>query len=273
MASRDIALVVCGAAGRMGRRIIALASEDDRFRIAGAVEAADSPAAGTDAGETAGIGRLGVAIGTDLAGAIEKDAIIVDFTTPDASIEHLRTAAKSGTAIVVGSTGFNAEQRAEIERLSASMPALVAPNMSLGVNVLLSLVEDAVKRLGPGFDCEIFEVHHKAKKDSPSGTALALAEAAAAAANLDPRKSVVASREGMVGARPRDEIGVFGLRGGDAVGDHTVMLIGAGERIELVHRASSRDCLATGALRAAAWLGGRPNGLYSMRDVVLGDRP
>lgn len=268
MTTEPISLVICGAAGRMGRRIVALATDDARFRVAGAVEAPGHPAIGADVGETAGVGRLGVSIGQDLASVASPAATIIDFTAAEASIVHLRIASAAKAPIVVGSTGFTSAQRAEALKLSGAMPTLIAPNMSLGVNVLLSLVEDAVERLGPSFDCEIFEVHHGRKKDSPSGTALALAESAARAAGLDPATAIRASREGMVGERPPREIGVFGLRGGDVVGDHTVMLLGAGERLELTHRASSRDCLATGALSAAAWLRGRQAGLYSMRDVV-----
>jgi 4-hydroxy-tetrahydrodipicolinate reductase len=211
-----------------------------------------------------------VPITFDLGALLSPRVITVDFTTAEASLEHLRAAARAKAPIVVGSTGATAAQREEAERLAREMPTLIAPNMSVGVNVLLSLVEDAVKRLGPEFDCEIFEVHHGRKKDSPSGTGLALAEAAAKAAGLDPAKAIRPQRAGMVGERSSGEIGVFGLRGGDVVGDHTVMLLSTGERIELVHRATSRDCLATGALKAAAWLAGRPAGLYSMRDVVLG---
>jgi 4-hydroxy-tetrahydrodipicolinate reductase len=279
MSTQSLDLVVCGAAGRMGRRIIALATEDGRFRIAGAVEAPGHAAVGNDAGEVAGIGKLGVSIEADTTVAENPDiaslklgpeTVMLDFTNAEASLAHLQAAASAKAPIVVGSTGFTAKQRVEAERLARAMPTLMAPNMSVGVNVLLSLVEDAVRRLGPGFDCEVVEVHHGRKKDAPSGTALALAEAAARAAGLDPARALRGSREGMVGERPNGEVGVFGLRGGDAAGDHTVMLLGAGERIELVHRASSRDCLATGALRAAWWLRDKPAGLYSMRDVVLG---
>jgi 4-hydroxy-tetrahydrodipicolinate reductase len=313
---RPIQLVVCGAAGRMGRRIIALACEDPRFRVVGAVEAAGHAALGRDAGEVAGVARLGVAIAPDTtalatnaatkrgsgasaataakrrstsdkpragkasavsssagaAVALGPDTVVVDFTSAEASLDHLAAAARAGAPIVLGSTGLSPAQRKQAERIAAGMPTLIAPNMSVGVNVLLSLVEDAVARLGPAFDCEIFEVHHGRKKDAPSGTALALAEAAARAAGRDPAKTIRAERHGMVGERPVEEIGVFGLRGGDAVGDHTVMLLGTGERIELVHRAASRDCLASGALRAAAWIHDKPAGLYSMRDVILGKR-
>ncbi len=248
----------------MGRRIVALANGDPRFTVAAAVERAGHPDMGRDAGELAGIGPIGVALGQSLC----EDGMIVDFTSAEASIEHLRWAADHGRPIVVGSTGFSPEQRREAERLAAHMPTLMAPNMSVGVNVLLSLVEDAVSRLGPGFDCEVVELHHGRKKDAPSGTALALAEAAARARGLDPEQALVCGRAGITGERPADQIGVAALRGGDAVGDHTVLLIGTGERLELTHRASSRDCLATGALEACAWLAGKPAGLYSMRDVI-----
>jgi 4-hydroxy-tetrahydrodipicolinate reductase len=267
--STGVELVVCGAAGRMGRRIIALAAEDVRVRVVGAIEARGHPAVGADAGELAGIGACGVRIGDDLEAAAGPGTVIVDFTTAEASLSHLRVAAKKHAPIVIGSTGFTPEQRAEAERLANGTATLIAANMSLGVNVLLGLVEEAARRLGPAFDCEIFELHHGRKKDAPSGTALALAEAAARGKSLDPEKSLRYAREGMTGERPRDEIGVVALRGGDAVGEHTVMLIGAGERVELTHRATSRDCLASGAIHAAAWLAGRRAGSYSMRDVLF----
>lgn len=268
--SAVVDLVICGAAGRMGRRIVALAAEDARVRVVGAVEARGQAGVGADAGELAGIGTSGVRVGDDLDAVVGPSTVIVDFTAAEASLAHLRIAAKKRAPIVIGSTGFTPEQRAETERLSAGTATLIAANMSLGVNVLLGLVEEAARRLGPAFDCEIFELHHGRKKDAPSGTALALAEAAARGKSLDPATSFRLAREGMTGERPRDEIGVVALRGGDAVGEHTVMLIGAGERVELTHRATSRDCLASGAIHAAAWLAGHKPGLYSMRDVLFG---
>jgi len=252
----------------MGRRIVALAQDDRGARVVGALEAAGNPTLGTDAGELAGVGKLGVPITDDLAALAGPETVIVDFSTADASLVNLRVAADAGAPIVVGSTGFAKEQRAEAEQLSRSMPTLIAPNMSLGVNVLISLVEDAVKRLGAGFDCEIVEVHHNKKKDAPSGTALALGEAAARAGGRDPDQALVLAREGLTGERTAEEIGVVALRGGDAAGEHTVMMLGTGERIELVHRAATRDCFASGAIRAATWLAGREPGLYSMRDVI-----
>ncbi len=261
-------VVVCGAAGRMGRRIIALSHEDADATVSGALEAPGNPTIGSDAGLLAGIGELGVAVTDDFASLCVPGNVIVDFTSAQATVAHVRKAAETGNAVVVGASGFTTAQRAEMEALADRLPLLIAANMSVGVTVLLTLVEDAVKRLGPGFDCEIVEIHHNQKKDSPSGTAFAIGEAAAHARGLDPEKALVLSREGMVGARRQDEIGVATLRGGDAAGEHTVMLVGTGERVELIHRAASRDAFASGAVTAAKWLDGKPNGLYSMRHVV-----
>lgn len=264
-------LIVLGAGGRMGRRIMALAEAGAEARIAGAVEIAGSPFIGKDAGELAGSNALGVPVVADFATAIaaaDRGAVAIDFTAPEATLEHARQAAATRTPIVIGTTGLTREQREELEALSASTPLLLSANMSIGINVLLDLVGEAVRRLGPAFDVEIVEVHHNRKKDAPSGTALALAEAAAEAAGLDPKSAFTLAREGQTGERPKGEIGVVALRGGDNVGEHTVMLLGTGERIELVHRASSRDCLAAGAVRAGAWLHGRSPGLYSMKDVL-----
>lgn len=263
-----IDIVVCGAAGRMGRRIIALAAEDGRVRVTGAIEARGNPTIGEDAGLLAGLPASGIKVGDDLAALAAPGAVIVDFTSAESSLGHLRIAAAKRAPIVIGSTGFSAAQRAEADRLAVGTATLIAPNMSLGVNVLLGLVEQAARHLGPAFDCEIVEFHHGRKKDAPSGTALALGEAAARGKGLDVKKSFRVERAGMTGERPRDEIGIFALRGGDAVGDHTVFFAGTGERIELTHRATSRDCLASGALHAAVWIAGRGPGLYSMRDVL-----
>jgi len=261
-------IVVCGAAGRMGRRIVALAAEDARVRVVGAIEARGNATVGKDAGTLAGTGASGVKVGDDLAAIASPGAVIVDFTSAESSLGHLRVAAGKRAPIVIGSTGFTAAQRTEAERLAAGTATLIAPNMSLGVNVLLGLVEEAAHRLGPAFDCEIVELHHGRKKDAPSGTALALGEAAARGKGLDAKQAFRLERAGMTGERPRGEIGIFALRGGDAVGDHTVFFAGTGERVELTHRATSRDCLASGALHAAVWLAGRKAGLYSMRDVL-----
>jgi 4-hydroxy-tetrahydrodipicolinate reductase len=268
--SEAVDIVVCGAAGRMGRRIVALATGDPRVRVVGAVEAAGHGDLGRDAGELAGVGRNGVSVGADLAAIATPSTVIVDFTAPKPSLAHLEVAVETRAPIVIGSTGFTGAERQKAEQLAPGTATLIAANMSLGVNVLLDLVEQAASRLGPSFDCEIVELHHGRKKDAPSGTALALAEAAAKGKNLDPESAFRLQRAGIVGERSPVEIGVVALRGGDSVGEHTVMLIGTGERIELTHRATSRDCLASGALHAAVWLAGRKPGLYSMRDVLFG---
>lgn len=261
-------IIMSGAGGRMGRRIMALADANPQAKIVAALEASGSELLGLDAGTLAGVQPLNVKVSDDFAAVATPGTVTLEFTSPEATMGHVRAAAAAGAGIVVGTSGLSREQRDELEALSSQMPTLFAPNMSIGLNVLLSLVADAASRLGPDFDCEIVEIHHNKKKDSPSGTAIALAEAAAAARKLDPETALVTAREGMVGERRKDEIGVVALRGGDNVGEHTVMLVGAGERVELVHRAASRDCLAAGAVRAAIWLSSQAPGLYSMQDVI-----
>jgi 4-hydroxy-tetrahydrodipicolinate reductase len=268
--SATVPIVVCGAAGRMGGRIIALAAEAPDVEIVAAIETPDSQLVGRDAGESAGIGRIGVEIRDDYEAAAIKGTVTLDFTAPQASMANLEAAARTGAAIVVGTSGLSLEERERAGRLASKMPTMLAANMSLGVNVLSGLVAKAAAQLGADFDCEIVELHHALKADAPSGTALALAETAAAAKNLDPHSDLVLARQGMVGKRGRNEIGVVALRGGDAPGEHTVMFIGKGERLELTHRALSRDCLAAGAIRAARWLHGKPAGLYSMADLLEG---
>jgi 4-hydroxy-tetrahydrodipicolinate reductase len=266
--SDPLPLVVCGAAGRMGRLIVALAREDAGFRVAAAIEAPAHAAVGRDAGELAGGAPLGVRIGDDLGAACAADHVVLDFTTPAATLAHVRVAAGRGVGLVVGTTGFSAEQERELRGLAARTRTVLAPNMSVGVTVLLELVGAAARLLDPSYEAEIVEIHHHAKKDAPSGTALALGRAVAAARGQDFAQAGVLAREGLVGARRPDEIGVVALRAGDAVGDHTVVFGGLGERLELTHRAQSRDCLARGALRAARWVAGRQPGVYSMRDVL-----
>ena len=263
------AFVVCGAAGRMGRLILSILRETPEARIAAAVEAAGNPAIGRDAGELAGGSAIGVAVTGDYAAVAKPNTVTLDFTIAEAALANLRVAADAGAAIVVGTTGFTAEQRAEAESLARRTRAVIAPNMSVGVNVLLRLVEEAARLLDPGFDPEIFEVHHRMKVDAPSGTALALAQAVAQATGRNLATTAIYGREGMIGKRTDAEIGVLAARGGDVVGDHTVFFFGAGERIELSHRAQSRECLARGAVRAGLWLDRQSaNGLYGMADVL-----
>jgi len=263
-----LGLIVCGAAGRMGRLLVALARDDPRLRVAGAIEAPAHPAVGRDAGELAGGAPLGIRVGDDLARSCAREHVVLDFTMPAATLAHVRVAAERGAGLVVGTTGFSAEQRGELLALAARTRTVFAPNMSVGVTVLTELVAAAARLLDASFEAEVVEIHHHAKKDAPSGTALALAQTVATARGLDFTQSAVLAREGLVGARRPEEIGVVALRAGDAVGDHTVVFGGLGERIELTHRAQSRDGLARGALRAALWVADRPPGVYSMRDVL-----
>jgi 4-hydroxy-tetrahydrodipicolinate reductase len=266
--SEPIELVVCGAAGRMGRLLVALAREDARFRVAGAVEAPAHPALGRDAGELTGVGSLGVPVVADLAPICRPEHVVLDFTTPAATLAHARVAAERGAGLVIGTTGFTADQQRELAAVAARTRTVMAPNMSIGVTILTELVTAAARLLDASFEAEIVEIHHHGKKDAPSGTALALARTIAAARGQEFERSAVLARKGLVGTRRTDEIGVMALRAGDAVGDHTVVFGGLGERLELTHRAQSRDCLARGALRAALWVAKRTPGVYSIRDVL-----
>ena len=260
-------LIVCGAAGRMGRTLIGLIAHNDATELVGALEAPGHPALGNDAGEAAGGGHLGVAVSADFA-ALPADAVALDFTNPAAALEHLRCAAQRRSPIVIGATGFSPEQEAEMERLAPLTRCVVAPNMSVGIAVLQRLVREAAGALGADFDPEIVEMHHRMKVDAPSGTALALGRTLAAATARTLAADAVFGRQGNVGQRRPNEIGIMALRGGDVVGDHTVIFAGLGERIELTHRAQSRDCLARGAIRAALWLARQPAGRYGMADVL-----
>ncbi len=259
-------IVVCGAAGRMGQLIVRLIAAAPETRLVGAVEAEGHPALGRDAGEISGIAALDVRIDTRYAPP--AGSVTLDFTAPAAALAHLATAADAGAAIVIGTTGLAAADRARAAELARRVPTIIAPNMSIGVNVLEGLVAAAARALGSAFDIEIVEVHHRLKRDAPSGTALRLGEVAAEAqsTSLDGRARF--GRAGEPGPRTDEEIGILAVRGGDVIGDHTVLFLGAGERLELTHRAQSRDCLARGAVRAALWLAGRPAGLYTMRDVL-----
>lgn len=261
-------MVVCGAAGRMGRTLVTLIAQNDAAALVGAVEAGGHPALGKDAGEIAGVGHLGVAIAEDFAAAASPDAVTLDFTNAAAALEHLRIALERRSPIVIGSTGFTAAQQAEMDRLAPQTRCVIAPNMSVGIAVLQQLIRAAAIALGPDFDPEIVEMHHRMKVDAPSGTALALGKTVAQATGRNFSADAVYGREGVVGQRQRKEIGILALRGGDVVGDHTVIFAGLGERIELTHRAQSRECLARGAIRAALWLAQQPLGRYSMSDVL-----
>jgi 4-hydroxy-tetrahydrodipicolinate reductase len=252
-----IKLIVCGAAGRMGASIIRIASHDANLKIVGAVEHASHP----------DLGKGEPKLTSDLSSVVVLGDIVIDFTTPQATMEHLEACVKAKKAMVIGTTGLSGEQAAQITSASKTMPIVFAPNFSPGINVLLSIVGKVAKALN-GYDVEIVEMHHNKKKDAPSGTAAKLAEVIAAARGKNMEEVGVYGREGQCGARTKDEIGVMALRGGDVVGDHTVYYCGPGERLELTHRAESRDVLAAGSLAAAKWLATQKSGLYDMQDVL-----
>ena len=269
-------VVVAGVAGRMGTRILNALRADDACAVVGATDRPESPRVGLDAGLLSGAGPLEVAIHGSLEAALDKAQppaqVVIDFTTPAASVHHAGVCAERGAALVVGTTGFSAQAKAELAGFSQRIPVLMAPNMSVGVNLLFKLVSQAARALGRGYEVEIVEWHHRAKADAPSGTALRLAEVAADALALDASTSVVYERHGQIGARREGTIGVQAVRGGDIVGEHTVYFLADGERLELTHKAGSRELFARGAVRAAKWLAGKPAGLYDMQDV-LGLRP
>jgi 4-hydroxy-tetrahydrodipicolinate reductase len=263
-----IKVAVNGAAGRMGGRLITAIKETGGLRLTGALEHAENPMLGQDAGLSAGCGPLGVTICSDLDKVLKDTEVLIDFTFPEVSLRNLEACARHGKSLVIGSTGFTPEQRARVEDLARHVPVVLAPNMSVGVNACFKILKEAARILGEGFDVEIVELHHNKKKDSPSGTAVRMGEIVAEALGRDYNQCAVYHREGMCGARTQEEIGMQTVRGGDIVGEHTVYFIGMGERIEITHRAMSRDMFARGAVRAAAWLADKNPGLYDMQDIL-----
>jgi 4-hydroxy-tetrahydrodipicolinate reductase len=261
-------VVVAGAAGRMGCRIVACLDGARELRLAAALEAPGHPALGRDAGETAGVGHRGVPLTADAEAALRGGRLLVEFSAPEPTLAHLRLAAAAGGRAVIGTTGFSPAQREEIADLARRVPIVFAPNFSVGVTVALRALALMAKALGDDYDVEITETHHRFKKDAPSGTALNLAEVVARALGRDLAQVAVYGRQGLTGERPGKEIGIMSLRSGDVVGEHTVSFGTLGERLELTHRAHNRDTFARGAVRAAAWLTGRGPGLYSMQDVL-----
>lgn len=246
----------------MGRRVIELAAARDDVQVHAAIDRPDSPLIGQVLDD-------GVVVTSSLETGLSGCDVYVDFTTPDACSQAARAALQTGgVAAVIGTTGLDADALGAIERLAARAPVLVAANFSLGVNLVIALAETAARALGPEFDFEVVELHHRHKRDAPSGTALALAGALAAGRDQRLADVLRTSRSGEVGPRAPGEIGVVALRGGEIVGEHTALLVGDSERIELTHRAGSRDLFAAGAIRAATWLAGRPPGHYAMRDVL-----
>jgi 4-hydroxy-tetrahydrodipicolinate reductase len=263
------AVALHGAAGRMGRSLIEVLSVDPDAELVAAVDRAGEASIGQDVGTLVGtIKPLGVAVTDDLRAAIERCQVIIDFSSPEASMGVIARCVASKRAAVIGTTGLDAACHEAIDALARVAPVVVAPNFSVGVNVLVALAGYAAQMLGEQFDIEIIEMHHKNKVDAPSGTAVRLTEVLARARGLDPEWATVMGRSGRPGPRPPSEIGVHALRGGDVIGDHTVVLAGPGERIELTHRAHERQIFARGAVRAAHWVATQPPGLYGMSDVL-----
>lgn len=259
---------IAGASGRMGRTLVEACAREEGLVLGAALDRADSAALGRDAGELAGIGAAGVAVGADIAAALGASDVLIDFTAPAATMAHLAACRAAGKRLVIGTTGFTPEQRAQIADAAADIAIVMAPNMSVGVNLCFKLLDLAARVLGDSADVEIIEAHHRHKVDAPSGTALRMGEVVAEALGRDLAECAVYGREGHTGPRERATIGFETIRAGDIVGDHRVMFAAEGERVEIVHIASSRMTFASGAMRAAAWLARQPRGLFDMQDVL-----
>lgn len=267
----SIKIVIQGAAGRMGKTLIRCIQEEKvpDLVLAGAIDLWDAPEIGQDAGTAAGTKAAGIPLTSDLAAVAPDADVIVDFTSHAGTSGNAERIAEWGTAWIIGTTGLSNEESAAVCKAAERIPVVMAGNMSLGINLLCNLVEEAARTLAArGYDIEVIERHHNRKKDAPSGTALMLGQAAAAGANLDLADSRVDGRSGLTGERTVSEIGFHAVRGGDIVGDHTVLLAGSGELLELSHRATSRETFAIGALNAAAWVVQQKPGLYNMKDVL-----
>lgn len=269
--NRGTRLAIAGAGGRMGQALIEATLDADDLALAAALDVPRSADIGADAGERCGR-STGVRIVSDVDAAMRVCDVLIDFTRPSGTLAHLAACAKAGVGAVVGTTGFDDAGKAQIAAHATRIPIVFAPNMSVGISVLAELVRRAAHLLGPAFDIEILEMHHRLKVDAPSGTALALGEAAAAGAGVALSEHALYAREGVTGERKAGTIGFATLRGGDVVGEHTVLFAGAGERLELTHRATSRRNFAIGALRAARFVAARRNcaeaGLFDMADVL-----
>ncbi|GBD43356.1 4-hydroxy-tetrahydrodipicolinate reductase [bacterium HR40] len=263
-----VRVAIAGCAGRMGRTNLAQALADPDVELVGGCERPGHPDLGRDLGELAGRSPLGLVVSEDFQAVARQAEVVVEFSTPAATLEHAELCARIGCAHVIGTTGLDSAAEARLRELARHIPILWAPNMSQGVNLLLALVERVARTLDAGFDIEIVEMHHRHKVDAPSGTALALGRAAARGRGIDFATQAVLTRAGEIGPRPEGAIGFAVLRGGDVVGDHTVIFAGPGERIELAHRASDRAIYARGAMRAARWIARQPPGFYGMADVL-----
>jgi 4-hydroxy-tetrahydrodipicolinate reductase len=267
MTAEIIKVAVCGAMGRMGQKVIEAILEKPGMRISGIIERPDCPLAGQNLNAVIG-GSPDVPLTTSFAEGARGADVYIDFTTVPASLACLAQAVTMKLPAVIGTTGFSKADQAKLQEAGRHIPVLWAPNMSLGVSLLCKVAGELAKAMGPDYDVEIVEFHHRHKHDAPSGTALKLIEAVARARGQDPDQSLVSGRQGQVGPRREGEIGVLAGRGGDVVGDHTAYFLGPGERLELTHRAHTRDTFAQGAVRVAAWLAGRAPGFYTLEDTL-----
>jgi len=261
-------IAVTGAAGRMGKNLIEAVHQADGVVLGAAVARPTSTLLGADAGELAGVGKLGVALSGSLESVLDGFDVLIDFTHPSVTLENLETCRRAGKAMVIGTTGFSAAEKQLLVEAGREIPIVFAANFSVGVNLCLKLLDTAARVLGDDVDIEVLEAHHRHKVDAPSGTALRMGEVVANALGRDLEKVAVYGREGQTGARQRETIGFATVRAGDVVGDHTVLFAADGERVEITHKASSRMTFAKGAVRAASWLQGRSPQLYDMQDVL-----
>jgi len=272
MSASDIArpahaIAIAGASGRMGRMLIEAVHQADDTRLAGALDIAASPALGSDAMALLGV-QSGVAITADLHQGLKPAGYLIDFTRPEGTMAHLRVCRELGVKMVIGTTGFTEAQKAEIQAASRDIAIVMSPNMAVGVNVVFKLLAQAARALKEGYDIEIIEAHHRHKVDAPSGTALRMGEVVAEGVGRSLQECAVYGREGVTGERDPSTIGFATVRGGDIVGDHTVLFAGIGERIEITHKSSSRATYAQGSLRAVRFLANQPHGLFGMDDVL-----
>ena len=262
-----VKILVIGAAGRMGKTILSCIEDTEGAEVSGGTETLGHPAVGKDVGEVAGIGKKGIAVSDHIENALDSCDVVIDFSTPESSMNTLQAVLAKGRAVVFGTTGFSAEQKQEIQKAAEKIRCVLAPNMSIGGNVLFKVVHDVAKTLGDAYDVEIVEAHHKFKKDAPSGTAVRISEIVADALDRDIGQVGVYGRQGLAERTPK-EIGIHTVRAGDMVGEHRVLFGGMGEHLEIFHQAQSRETFARGAVKAVQWIADRPNGLYDMQDVL-----
>jgi len=263
-----IKVIVCGGCGRMASKVAQLIYQDNELKLTGIVESPAHPDIGKDCGTTVGQGKTGIMVVDDLEAIIQDADQIIEFTNPKVSLQHLEIVAKYKKTMIIGTTGFSGEEVVKMKSLSQNIPFLFSPNMSLGVNLLFKLAAETAVSLGDSYDIEIIESHHRFKKDAPSGTAKKLAQEIAKAKNLNLDEVGIYGRQGLIGERKREEIGIHSIRGGDITGEHIVMFTALGERIELTHKAHSRDTFAYGTIQAIKFMEGKSPGFYEMKDVL-----